>query len=95
MRACVCECARVRVRAPMRKYTNFQKAGLLNNYYTPVLNRIERASVKEGQEGLLTHSLKLNIFHRLNWSADRAPMTHLILLDYFRTDDERGKARVI
>ena len=22
-------------------------------------------------------------------------MTHLILLDYFRTDDERGKARVI
>ena len=42
----------VRVRAPMRKYTNFQKAGLLNNYYTPVLNRIERASVKEGQEGL-------------------------------------------
>ena len=32
------ECARVRVRARMRKYTDFQKAGLLNNlYYTPVL----------------------------------------------------------
>ena len=29
------ECARVRVRARMRKYTDFQKAGLLNNYVTP------------------------------------------------------------
>ena len=31
------ECARVRVRAPMSKYLDFQKAGLLNNYVTPVL----------------------------------------------------------
>ena len=27
----------MRVRSPMRKYHDFQKAGLLNNYYTPVL----------------------------------------------------------
>ena len=29
--------ARVRVRCPMSKFSDFQKAGLLNNYYTPVL----------------------------------------------------------
>ena len=30
----------MRVRSPMRKYPDFQKADLLNNYVTPVLNFI-------------------------------------------------------
>ena len=33
--------ARVRVHSPMSKYTLiFEKAGLLNNYYTPVLKEV-------------------------------------------------------
>ena len=32
------EWARVRVRAPMRNFPDFQKDVLLNNYVTPVLN---------------------------------------------------------
>jgi hypothetical protein len=34
---CRPECARVRVRSPMSKYTDFPKGRSLNNYVTPVL----------------------------------------------------------
>ena len=39
---CRRECARVRVRSPMINTLIFEKAGLLNNYYTPVLKSIKQ-----------------------------------------------------